>query len=136
MYKKCRTCEEEKLAADFRKDKSQNDGYRTECKVCSRAYHQAAYTIKYGESARTRSRVKHAEKTIRINEYKASCGCAKCDEREPVCLEFHHLDPSEKDFVISTSATRSWEKVEAEMLKCVVLCANCHRKVHAGLIEL
>ena len=136
MFKTCRTCAVEKLSSEFRKDKSQRDGFRSECKQCSRIYHRTAYTVKYGEKARERSRLKHAENGKRVTDFKASCGCKLCSEKEPACLEFHHLDPSEKDFVVSTSANRSWDKIQAEMHKCVVLCANCHRKVHAGVLQI
>ena len=55
------------------------------------------------------------------------CGYKKCLE----ALEFHHKDSSEKDFGISNKGyTRSWEKVKAELDKCTLLCANCHRELH------
>ena len=50
-------------------------------------------------------------------------------------LEFHHLDPSEKDFAITgTRDTRRFELMVAEVRKCILICANCHREVHAGMI--
>lgn len=58
----------------------------------------------------------------------ALCGYNKC----PAALEFHHLDPSQKEFNIGQSgATRSWQLVQQELLKCILLCANCHREVEA-----
>ena len=46
-------------------------------------------------------------------------------------LEFHHLNPAEKDFSISASGkTRSFELVKKELDKCILLCANCHREIH------
>jgi 5-methylcytosine-specific restriction endonuclease McrA len=70
----------------------------------------------------------------RAVEYKGGsceiCGYDRCIE----ALEFHHLDSSKKDFGISSRGyTRSWEKVREELDKCILLCANCHREVHAGL---
>lgn len=50
-------------------------------------------------------------------------------------LDFHHLDPSKKDFTISRS-DMSKAEVIAEIRKCVCLCANCHRMVHAELIDV
>ena len=51
-------------------------------------------------------------------------------------LDFHHLDPSQKSFHVNKreGSTYQWDKVWAEMKKCVLLCARCHREVHAGLI--
>ncbi len=58
------------------------------------------------------------------------CGYERCAE----ALEIHHLDSSDKDFGISDKGyTRSWEKIRGELEKCELLCANCHREVHAGL---
>jgi hypothetical protein len=49
-------------------------------------------------------------------------------------LEFHHLNAARKDFGISSQGhTRSWSKIREELDKCVLLCANCHREVHARL---
>jgi len=58
------------------------------------------------------------------------CGYSRC----PEALEFHHLDNSSKDFGISNKGyTRSWKKIKEELDKCILLCANCHREIHAGL---
>jgi hypothetical protein len=46
-------------------------------------------------------------------------------------LDFHHLDPSQKDFGISHKGhTRSWEKVKVELDKCILVCKNCHGEIH------
>lgn len=61
------------------------------------------------------------------------CGYARCIG----ALEFHHTDPSKKDFGISMNGlTRAWAKVKAEVEKCVLVCANCHREIHAGITQL
>lgn len=52
-------------------------------------------------------------------------------------LDFHHRNESEKSFGLSMNGiTRSWEKTKAEAEKCVLLCANCHREVHGGVIKI
>lgn len=52
-------------------------------------------------------------------------------------LQFHHVDPRQKKFSINRSGiTRSYEEVRAEADKCVLLCANCHAEVEAGVIDL
>lgn len=61
------------------------------------------------------------------------CGYNKCAQ----ALDFHHLEIGQKDFGISAKGyTRSWSKVKAELNKCVLLCANCHREVHEGITQL
>jgi 5-methylcytosine-specific restriction endonuclease McrA len=61
--------------------------------------------------------------------------CAGCMAVVPDPLfEFHHLSARTKEFAISHDGiARSWAKTEAELAKCVLLCANCHRETHAGL---
>ena len=51
-------------------------------------------------------------------------------------LQFHHLDPNEKDFAISKAGTWAWHRLVKELDKCVLLCGNCHSEVHAGLTDL
>jgi len=69
---------------------------------------------------------------LRAIVYKGG-GCALCGYSKSVrALQFHHIDPREKDFTIS-SGVRSWHKTRAELDKCVLLCANCHGEVHDGL---
>ena len=66
-------------------------------------------------------------------EYKGGsciiCGYNKCN----AALEFHHLDPNEKDFEISSKLTSSWEKIQQELDKCILVCSNCHGEIHEGL---
>lgn len=60
------------------------------------------------------------------------CGYSKCVS----ALEFHHMDASKKDFGIGAKGyTRAWNKVKAELDKCVLVCANCHREIHSNLIS-
>ena len=70
-------------------------------------------------------------------EYKGG-KCEVCGYDKYIgALEFHHLDPNEKDFVISSSGhTRAFEKMKVELDKCIMLCANCHREAHGQLILL
>ncbi len=53
-------------------------------------------------------------------------------------LEFHHVDPSTKEFGLSASSTmtKSLDKQIIEAKKCVLVCSNCHRGIHAGYIKI
>lgn len=53
-------------------------------------------------------------------------------------LELHHIDPNEKDFSFNKVKTTpgNWPKIANELKKCILLCANCHREIHANLISL
>lgn len=46
-------------------------------------------------------------------------------------FEFHHLDPSKKEFGVGKLAQKSWKVIKKELEKCILLCANCHRIEHA-----
>jgi len=135
MLKKCCICNEEKKLTEFRKDKCQTKGYQHLCKVCARARSNAHYQ-KYKETILTRNK-KRAEKVLQyIREYKQNNACTVCGEKEIVCLDFHHLDPSQKNFQLSSVYTQSIETVKCEIEKCILVCKNCHAKIHAGLIIL
>ena len=56
------------------------------------------------------------------------CGYNKCI----TALEFHHLDPKQKDFTISGGG-KSLKAMLEEASKCILVCANCHREIHAGV---
>ena len=74
----------------------------------------------------------------KFDAYKATLSCVLCNENESCCLDFHHLEESKKDFSISKGLVngKSLEQLFKEIEKCVVLCSNCHRKVHAGVAQL
>jgi hypothetical protein len=62
--------------------------------------------------------------------------CALCGyERCVINLHFHHVDPTEKSFQMTTASGKSLEQYRREMKKCVLLCANCHGEIEAGIIE-
>lgn len=61
-----------------------------------------------------------------------SGGCVRCDETDPACLDYHHRDDADKEMTVCAMVTHGYSKdrLRAEMEKCVILCANCHRKEH------
>jgi len=69
----------------------------------------------------------------KFNIVKNSLICSICGENDPVVIDLHHLDPSIKETLVRVKAAngQSWSNVVKEFEKCVPLCSNCHRKVHA-----
>lgn len=66
---------------------------------------------------------------IRLIEYKGG-KCIKCNYNKcNAALEFHHLDPNEKDFDIS-NFSYSFDRLKKEADKCILVCSNCHREIH------
>lgn len=62
--------------------------------------------------------------------------CCLCGyNKATTALEFHHINPEEKDFTISANANTGFEKSAEELRKCILVCANCHREIHEGLIK-
>ena len=102
------------------------------CPPCKSAYdrehylkNKAAY-IARNSAAKTLQRF---ENTKRLNEFLRGHPCVDCGETDPVVLEFDHQGDKLKD--VSDLLARNWKLVLAEILKCEVRCANCHRRVTA-----
>jgi hypothetical protein len=53
-----------------------------------------------------------------------------CGEKHPAALDFHHTDPSTKKASVGSLNMDSIAAINAEIAKCIVLCSNCHRKLH------
>lgn len=73
---------------------------------------------------------------LKLYNWKKEQGCKCCKENDPCCLDLHHLDPSEKEGNPSSFTKFSWNKLMKEASKCIVVCRNCHAKIHAGIIKL
>ena len=131
----CSKCKDVKPISEFGKDKNKKDGLDYWCKVCRRARFTKSYK-QSPEKAKAAGSKRYTEKYRVLCEYKTSRGCCKCGETYANCLEFHHTDPAQKEFEVSESMNRNIDHIMTEIEKCVILCSNCHRKVHGGLIEL
>ena len=90
----------------------------------------------YRKQQRERAVAKGIENRKAYHEWKSTLACVYCGERESCCLEFHHLDPKSKDYELSKISSKSIKFILREAAKCVVLCSNCHKKLHAGVIKL
>lgn len=71
-------------------------------------------------------------------EIKNHFSCQLCGESFPQCLDFHHINDEQKLFAVSDaiSKRKSVQTIVSELTKCACLCANCHRKLHAGAVDL
>ena len=66
------------------------------------------------------------------NQLKAEAKCVKCGETHLATLQFHHINPEQKEFILAEAVHRGFskERIQKEIAKCEVLCANCHAKEH------
>lgn len=78
------------------------------------------------------------KKYTEINkQWKDKLSCVCCGEDCRFCLEFHHLVPTEKETAVSLMfSNRTLPTILKEVDKCIVVCSNCHKKIHADIIEV
>lgn len=135
--KRCTKCKLEKPQDDFPSLRKASDGKALWCRSCfhqnwkARYYtNHALYKQKHTES-RNRLRL---EKARKVYEYLMTHPCTDCGESDPVVLEFDHKDGCEKTNAIAqlVADNRSWKNILAEIAKCDVRCANCHRRKTAA----
>ena len=127
--KYCNNCKTHKSTEDFSKSSKKKDGLQATCKQCRAEYNASRYQEK---KVQIEENKKEYKKTIRKNvfEYKSTHPCITCGESDPVVLEFDHVDTKDKLATISNMAANGWgwSTILLEIEKCVVLCANCHRR--------
>lgn len=120
IMSKCKSCLKDQNTDNSDVRNKYPDRFHTYCKVCAR------------NIAKSRARLLK-QKCIDYKGGKCEiCGYAKCNS----ALEFHHLDPSQKEFQLSNARKSKWEKTKSELDKCQLLCSNCHNEVHYDKIDL
>jgi hypothetical protein len=134
--KTCNKCKILRNENEFYKNSSRIEGIHSICKYCMLEYAKTYYKehpkLKDVENARAKARFITMQS--RVNKIKHDKGCMFCDEKEPCCLDFHHKDKKNKIACISTLVSKkSWKNIEIEIQKCVIVCSNCHRKLHKGI---
>ena len=137
--KHCHKCNTNKPKTEFGKNKAKADGLQGECRSCRKIINNAHYanSLTRRETIRRNQKQAYIDSREFITNYKLENPCIVCQEKEPCTLDFHHLSEKDKSFTIaSVIGSKSIKTLKTEIEKCVVLCANCHRKVHAGVITL
>ena len=133
----CKYCGFDRPLDQFYKRKDSVDGYNHNCKVCLASYwKENSKTDKRKEQSRQHNRKSRRANKSRLVEYFGG-KCVCCGYKRSLAgLQFHHLDPSQKDFTISSQSKRNYEELLEEAKKCIMVCANCHAEIHAGVRDI
>lgn len=117
----CKKCNVEKSLKSFVANKTCKYGREWRCNTCK------------NRSARDSKGYRKGEKRIKDKIWKIKeRGCSACGEMAPETIDFHHKNPEDKSGNIERIKTVPKIK---EILKCCLVCANCHRKIHAGTLD-
>ncbi len=111
------------------------------CPKCENELEDSSFYVRkngklhcYCKKCNTVSKVEQNRKIKKLAVEFLGSKCFKCGHvGELPDFDFHHKDPSKKEFEISDSKNSSFEAIKIEVEKCMLLCAICHRRLHAGL---
>lgn len=136
ICKVCTKCKKEKSLNEFNFRNKLKGIYNSSCKECTRSYDKTKYNENI-EAYRLRNKNKRLQKRQWLTDMKSSLKCERCSEDYIYCLDFHHLDSSQKDGSVAIMIKKGYgkQRILDEIKKCIVLCANCHRKEHHKLQE-
>ena len=113
--KVCSTCKKELPISSFYRSGYTRSGkirYANECKDCRKH----------------REKIRYDSKQLDLLAYKRQC--VHCGVNKPYLLEFHHRDPSAKEFTIAHWRKHSRDDLLTEIQECDTLCKNCHAEFH------
>lgn len=127
--KKCCSCKLQKNLSNFSKSSKNKDGLQDVCIICMKTYRKQHY-LDHKDEYKERTNRARERRTKEREEFKGTQKCKICGESRWWVLDFHHRDPSTKEFSIGHLSTRSMKKMKVEMDKCDILCSNCHRDLH------
>ena len=133
MVKQCPRFRRELPLAEFNLKNRSSGRLQVYCRPCSRAYvrdhyqRNRSYYIEKAKAQKARDRPRLLRFVL---EYLLEHPCVSCGETDPAVLEFDHIDPATKTAEVAAlvSDGNGWRRVLAEIEKCVVRCANCHRR--------
>lgn len=128
MTKVCTRCENELPLEEFPWRNKSRGTRASWCKPCKQAYESEHYRKSDTRKKQIRTQVlKQVERNKEIVAEAKSTGCVDCGEQDLIVLEFDHLRDKSNN-VSTLMHSGSTQKLIAEIEKCEVVCANCHRR--------
>lgn len=129
--KRCTSCKTEKPFEDFydRINASGENVRTSRCKHCIKERTKSWRKAEGKEKWKAYDK-KRVQANMQFLQEERSRGCQKCGDTRHYVIDFHHVDPSEKEITIG--ATNRWTRtqLEKELVKCIRLCKNCHSELH------
>ena len=130
--RRCCMCKLFKPESDFAFRSLKTGERQSSCRECHAAYRRA-HSLRtketYVRREVARMRGYRIENHARILEYLLGHPCVDCGQTNPIVLDFDHRDPAAKRTEVARlTGTKPWPQVLAEIAKCDVRCANCHRR--------
>ncbi len=126
--KTCKKCNLPK--EDFRKYKKSTDGLDDYCKQCRKTadkkYYNSNITTSRKAGLKSKNKIRERNRQF-IRNYLIGKACIDCGESDPVVLEFDHFE-NKKENLSELIQNSSIKKIETEIKKCDIRCANCHRR--------
>jgi protein-arginine kinase activator protein McsA len=141
----CKNCKEDKDINCFSLRSNKGNKRQPYCKECARSKQQEWYYKSKENQKRNirRSNINSEKKRLFLARFikrvKLRFGCKLCRyKRCSSALDFHHLDPSTKEYGISKMVNdkMSIHLIKKEMRKCIVVCGNCHKEIHENVTEI
>lgn len=137
--KKCCWCGKLRTLNKFNERSDRPGQYQSYCKDCYRDYKRKWQEREYADPKRRKARLARNTRAAKARrealaawmvEYLREHPCVDCGERDPIVLDFDHVDPTAKKAHVGglVHALATKKRIAAEIAKCVVRCANCHRR--------
>ncbi|UXE05331.1 HNH endonuclease [Mycobacterium phage Skinny] len=129
--KTCNKCKQDKPVDQFNKNRSNADGLQRQCRDCQRDTDREHYSspARKAQVAANRDKARAQARTY-VTEWLTTHPCVDCGEADIIVLEFDHVTGT-KVRAVSEMVDRGCRvaTIAAEIAKCEVRCANCHRRV-------
>ena len=130
VVKRCSSCGEHRALSEFGRRSAARDGLQSRCRSCCRRWYVENRTEHIANVRRISTKARRARRA-KVLSYLLEHPCVDCGEGDPCVLEFDHVRGTRHADVGQLLRDASWARVEAEIAKCEIRCANCHRRATA-----